>query len=181
MQQRQAVTITQHTPEGSKAIAQAMFDRIFPVSQNIVASGQEHIAVMFVERLDGQVAMLPLLAGLDKAQIAAMHQRFGASPNVRCACLVMEAWVYEGDGGEPARKILEAVQSGRLSLADVPGSTECVMFNIISGDKQWLARCPIARPANTVTKGELFDPNPGDGAHSARGRMVKGDAARRMN
>ena len=138
--------------------ALAMIERALPGTRCIVASGKEHQAILITER--GTV--LPAYELSSKDAIFYAHR---AMAQLTPTLLIMEAWqanLTEQDA------ISEHVQAGRVSVADIPGRAEVIIFNVRIGVEQYIESCPIDRKTGTLARGELIDASQVD----LRGRAV---------
>jgi hypothetical protein len=154
----------------SVKVAQAMYPR----AAEIVGSGVEHVPMMCVEMHSGQREVMPMV-GLEKDDIALMQRTIAAHPKVKVVALVMEAWILKANANDPNdEKITKAVLDGQLTVSEVPGRQECVLFNLRVGDEQFLASCDIVRAGEqpSLVKGTLIDlvaeQRKGTGHHEGR-------------
>jgi len=142
------------------AAFKAWFDRIvattIAVGGKIIGQGNEHVPMLQVHKDDGSEPMIIAIPwfGPEARDITAHFQKMAAAePTVAGAVLISESWIVSGDKAE-----VDKVDMTK-SIADHPDRKECMIVNALRGDMQLLALIPIERPANTLGKPEIIDPN----------------------
>jgi hypothetical protein len=124
---------------------QAFYERLHKAAAGFVAKGEEQIPLIALMMPSGDVELIAM-PDASKDQVAEL-QRHAASQGC-VAVLIWEAWQANYDKMTPQQ--IEDHKAGLLSLEDVEGRTEAVLFNILTPTRQGLAMCPIDRSTNSL-------------------------------
>jgi hypothetical protein len=168
------VTAESKTDNSTRAIAQALLDKLYEGASQIVATGEEHAPFLFLQRKNGGGIEALLLDNFPKDVMASLHRAAALAPSVECAALVLEGWVHKSDKTNPKdAELLKALQAGQIRVSDLPDKGEAIIFNLRVGSEQFVSICHIDRAAKTLGKAPLFDPAGGDGKDlTATGRFI---------
>lgn len=134
-----------------------VYDAIFGVAQNIIKSGEECEAVLFVVTEDGGVLPVDVSDAPSKDAIAIIQQSMVQSQYVYCVILLIEAYMAKvlKDDVEGLEKAQEAASKGKLKNFD--GREEVVLLSFLTKTDQALAVCKIKREEGKshLEKGEI--------------------------
>lgn len=156
--------------EASRKVAQETLDCLFPKAAAIIAEGQEHVPMAFVQPHSGEGKII-LMDMPNSSATARAFARICAVPGLKVAVLIHEAYMATGQTDDATmRRLLDK----EIRVQDLPDRREVVMFNIVALGKQWLCFCDIDRTARTLKKGELYDPTFNEKGDGAVGRFVQG-------
>ena len=144
-----------------------MIDCLRPKIESIVATGEEHVPVMFVfektNSVIGRVGIIPVaMDGLEGKERAFAGLWLAAEqPFVEGVILLTESWMKLANPDKVDRT---------KSLADDPDRQEAIVLNAMRRNMQLLAYMMIDRTTNTVGDPQVVDPMAPD--ETMVGRMI---------
>jgi hypothetical protein len=162
------------TKEQSRKIAEKAVGAAALAAAEYVRNNEEHPPLLLVETADGKLDAIhlgPLFTDAGgKSAAASIHRAAGGSPSVRYSLMVTEAWMHSGRSDD---QVARAIVSGQVSVSQLEGRREIVLFNCIAGGHQWLCVREIDRAARALLPGELMSTEGGDAKFE--GRMIGRD------
>ena len=128
---------------------EAVLDRLLVPATIILASGQEHVPLLF--RSDKLDRPFPIFKLPKDAWLKAQQQLVAEGPPGCFAVLIIEAWNVVYEPGQDPRK-------GDIPMPrDHPNRKECLSFSFVGADWQAFAHCPIHRgPPIRIEKAPLI-------------------------
>lgn len=113
------------------------------------------------------IPLAPLFEdGRGKDLAAALHRIAASKAGVRCAAMITEAWM----SGHLTREQAQVAQV--TGLSEYPGREECVMFNLLTDDRQAMMMCRLDRKSEGIIEAVPFKWT-SDATGKWDGRMVR--------